>query len=100
MLGYFLMAIVLFVVAGHIYKSRYGYLPEWKYFKPFSMSWWVSMVPALVGMVILGEPVGGWTELADAARLAAQGQDPSQLVIYSAGLIGLVDRITPTGRNP
>lgn len=93
MLGYIIFAAAAIIIAGNIYKAQTGHLPEWKYFKPFSMTWWASMVPGIVGMVILGEPVTGWTEFADMARAASQGQDPSQLVVYSAGLIGLIDRI-------
>lgn len=87
-----LLLVILIVAYGQWYKRRTGNLPEWKYFKPYSVSWWMAVIPGVVGILISGEPLTGWTELVDTLQTASGGADPQMLIYGSAAGIGLVGR--------
>jgi hypothetical protein len=88
----FVLFIALMAAIGQIYKRRTGHLPEWKYFKPYSVTWWIAAAPGVAGIIIAGEPLHGWHELAVTLANTTGGADPSLLIYGSAGGIGLTGR--------
>jgi len=89
-----LITIALIIVIGmptlgSIMRSHGVTPPEWRYFKPFSMTWWVGAIPAAVGAFIAGEPVHGFAAWADAFTTMTGGTDPGTLIMAGLGAIGL-----------
>ena len=92
MLTYAILFIIAVALYGRLHKANHGTLPEWKYFKPFSMTWWVAVVPGVVGILISGEPLHGWADLATSLSQATGNANPSLLIYGSLGGIGLTGR--------
>ena len=93
MLGYIIAFVVAMLIIGKVYKSTTGHLPEWKYFKPYSSAWWFSAIPGALGILISGEPLHGWAEMAAAAAAMTGGVDPNTLIMASAAGIGITGRL-------
>lgn len=92
MIYYIIGFIVAAAIAGRVYRKAYGHVPEWKYFKPYSVTWWAAAVPGVIGILISGEPLHGWAELTTTLSQATGGADPSLLIYGSLGGIGLTGR--------
>lgn len=91
------IAILGFVVIGRT-LARTGDAPaEWKYFKPYSLTWLSSVVPGLIGLAIALEPLHGFHELAASMKLLVGSVQPSQLIWTSLVGIGLVGRLPGAG---
>ena len=88
----FLIFVAIVLVIGKIYKSRTGYLPVWKYFQPYSLTYWAALIPGIAGLLISGEPLTGWSTLAETLVTATGGIDPQALIATSAGAVGLTGK--------
>lgn len=60
---------------------------ETKYFKPKSLTWWSSVSPLLIGLIMATEPLHGQTQLVEALRNLTGGA--SATVLVNAGLAGI-----------
>jgi len=89
----FLIFVAFMLVIGQMYKRKTGHLPAWKYFQPYSLTYWVALVPGIAGILISGEPLTGWSELGLALSTATGGIDPQVLIAGSAGGIGLTGKM-------
>ena len=58
-----------------------------RYVKPLSLTWWSSVTPLVLGIVIATEPLHGLSGLATAARNITGGVSPAMLI--NAGLAGI-----------
>jgi hypothetical protein len=88
----FLLCVAVVLVMGQIYKRRAGYLPAWKYFQPYSLTYWAGLIPGIAGILIAGEPLTGWSDLAQSLVTATAGIDPQVLIATSAGAVGLTGK--------
>lgn len=62
-------------------------LRETRYFKPRSLTWWASVAPLVIGLIIAAEPLHGLAALAATLR-AITGETPPAMLI-NAGLAGI-----------
>jgi len=62
-------------------------MPERKYFKPRSVTWWASVAPIAAGLFLAFEPVHGMS--AWAASVSAAFGDAAPVVLINAGLAGI-----------
>lgn len=58
-----------------------------KYFKPTSLTWWASVIPLLVGVVVGTESLHGWTSVVDSINELTG--HTSAAVLINAGLAGI-----------
>jgi hypothetical protein len=91
-IGFMILFIVVVIAAGQFYKSKTGELPAWKYFQPFSVTYWSTLIPAIVGILISGEPLTGWVDLSASLAIATGGVDPQILIAGSLAGIGLTGK--------
>ena len=90
---YVIVFIIAMALVGRYLRVYHGRVPEWKYVKPYSMTWWVAVIPGVVGIIISGEPLHGWGELATSLSQVTGGVPPSTLIYGSLGGIGLTGRM-------
>jgi hypothetical protein len=57
-----------------------------KYFKPRSLTWWSSVTPLVIGIVIATEPLHGSAALADSMRNATGMTAPALINMGLAGV--------------
>ena len=57
-----------------------------KYFKPKSLTWWVSVLPLLAGVFMAAEPLHGLSGMTDALR---NGTGLTAPVLINMGLAGI-----------
>jgi hypothetical protein len=88
----FLAIVAAILLFGQFYKRNTGYLPAWKYFQPYSLTYWVTLIPGIAGILISGDPLTGWTDLTMALTTATGGLDPQVLIATSAGGVGLTGK--------
>lgn len=88
----FLVFVAVVLFAGQLYKKRTGYLPAWKYFQPYSLTYWAALIPGIAGILISGEPLTGWTEVVQSLSTATGGIDPQVLIASSAAGVGLTGK--------
>ena len=91
-IGYMIFFVVVVIIAGQFYKSKTGHLPAWKYFQPFSVTYWAGLVPGIIGILISGEPLTGWAELTESLVTMTGGLDPQALILGSLGAVGLTGK--------
>lgn len=58
-----------------------------KYIKPKSLTWWMSMVPLVLGLALALEPLHGNAALAQAVSNMTGGAAP--FILINAGLAGI-----------
>lgn len=58
-----------------------------KYVKPKSLTWWASLVPLVMGLILAFEPVHGWASVVAVIDGLTGGAAPA--VLINAGLIGI-----------
>lgn len=92
MIGYMILFIVLVVGYGQYQKRKTGEIPAWKYFQPYSVTYWAGLIPGIVGILISGEPLTGWVELTQSLVSATGGVDPQVLIAASAASVGLTGK--------
>lgn len=88
----YLIFVALFLVIGQLYKRSHGYLPSWKYFQPYSLTYWAALIPGIAGILISGQPLTGWTELTQTLITVTGGIDPQVLVSSSAAAVGVTGK--------
>ena len=98
MLGYIIAFFVAMLVIGKVYKYITGTLPEWKYFKPYSLTWWSVVTPGAVGILISGEPLHGWellaAQAAETVENIAPGTTPEAMIGFTTLGLGVTGRMT------
>lgn len=62
-------------------------MPEYKYFKPGSVTWWASLVPLLAGLIVASEPIHGLTSVVESINRATDGAAPA--IMINLGLAGI-----------
>lgn len=60
---------------------------EMKYFKPQSLSWWASVVPLVVGLIIATVDLHGMVPLVTSLQLIVGDATPA--ILINAGLLGI-----------
>lgn len=60
-----------------------------KYVKPFSLTWWASVVPLVVGVFVAAEPYHGLTELVGIVNSMTDNMSPAVLINMGLAGIGL-----------
>lgn len=58
-----------------------------KYFKPFSLTWWSALCPLLIGVFLATEDLHGWTAMVNTVNALAG--DPIPFNWINAGLAGI-----------
>ena len=89
---YFLLFVAAVIFVGRVYKKANGYLPRWKYFQPYSLTWWTTLIPGVLGILISGEPLHGWADLTQSLVSVTGSIDPQILVATSAAGLGLTGK--------
>lgn len=61
---------------------------EWrKYFRPKSVTWWASVTPFVLGLLLAFATAFGWTPVVTLIGIFAPGMGPG--VLMNLGLIGI-----------
>jgi len=89
-----LVCVMLFCVIGlpfigHLLKIRGYNPPSWKYLKPFSLTWWVGAIPAVIGSVIASDPLHGFYEWTATFEAMTGSVEPAYLIGSGLAAIGL-----------
>ena len=84
-----LVLVVVFPLIGSVMRKNGKTPPEWKYLKPFSMTWWVGAIPAFLGSVIAADPLHGFVEWTATFNTMVGGTEPSVLIGMGLGAVGL-----------
>ena len=89
MLNAVILVPLCFIIAGQMHKRWGGELLEFKYFKPFTLTWWVGAVPLIAGLIVGLEPLHQYGELVQSINNVSGNLEPSIMVTSGLAAIGL-----------